>query len=288
MRRWGDRKDGKLLRDLDALHFIVPNLYPNRCDNEAFFTETIDLTETKKYLRKKNAGRAEGEEQYSLFMVIVGAVLKMIVLRPRVNRFICNKNIYQRNEVTAGFIVRQTMDDDSEEGLACVRVLPESTIEDIHRQIPEQVEKCRNVQADSTDKIMELMTRLPRFITKPFISFVRWLDKHGWVPQSFIQSDPYYTSILLSNLGSVRLHAGYHHLVNWGTNSFFITIGEKKKRPFYKLNGEVEFHDSIDLGITIDERIADGFYFSKSVRLLRKLIENPELLEQPFSTEVKY
>ena len=43
-RRLGDRKDGVLLRDLDSMHFIVPLLYPNRCDNEASISERIDLT----------------------------------------------------------------------------------------------------------------------------------------------------------------------------------------------------------------------------------------------------
>ena len=46
--------------------------------------------------------------------------------------------------------------------------------------------------------------------------------------------------------------------------------------------------DSIDLGLTIDERIADGYYYSKSVRLMRKLFENPELLDEPLSKEVEY
>ena len=45
---------------------------------------------------------------------------------------------------------------------------------------------------------------------------------------------------------------------------------------------------SIDLGLTVDERIADGYYFSRSVRLMRHLLENPELLEQPLSEEVDY
>lgn len=47
-------------------------------------------------------------------------------------------------------------------------------------------------------------------------------------------------------------------------------------------------HPVLDLGLTLDERIGDGFYYSGTVRLLRKLLENPELLEQPFSTEVEY
>ena len=52
-RRFGDRKDGTLLRDLDSMHFIVPLLYPNRCDNEAFISERIDLTNLNAYLAKR-------------------------------------------------------------------------------------------------------------------------------------------------------------------------------------------------------------------------------------------
>ena len=32
----GDRKDGTYIKDIDSMHFIVPIIYPNRCDNEAF------------------------------------------------------------------------------------------------------------------------------------------------------------------------------------------------------------------------------------------------------------
>ena len=93
---------------------------------------------------------------------------------------------------------------------------------------------------------------------------------------------------MLTNLGSIKLHSGYHHLTNWGTNSVFVAIGEKKLRPFYDEQGNVTMKDSIDLGLTIDERLADGYYYSKTVRLLRKLLENPELLEQTLTTEVEY
>ena len=46
--------------------------------------------------------------------------------------------------------------------------------------------------------------------------------------------------------------------------------------------------DSVELGITVDERIADGYYYSKSIRLLKKLLENPELLERPLSEGLDY
>ena len=68
----------------------------------------------------------------------------------------------------------------------------------------------------------------------------------------------------------------------------FCAIGEIKKRPFYNDDGTFEMKPSIDLGLTIDERIADGYYYSKSVRLLKYLLEHPEELEKPLSEEVQY
>ena len=114
----------------------------------------------------------------------------------------------------------------------------------------------------------------------------RWLDKHGWMPQSVIAGDPYYCSAVLTNLGSIKLHAGYHHLTNWGTCSLFCAIGEVKKRPFFDDDGTVHMLDSVDIGLTIDERLADGYYYSRTVALLRKLLEHPELLDLPLNQEV--
>ena len=44
----------------------------------------------------------------------------------------------------------------------------------------------------------------------------------------------------------------------------------------------------IGMGLTIDERIGDGFYYSGTVRLLKKIMENPEILDEPFGTLVEY
>ena len=35
-KRFGDRRDGELIRNVDSMHIIMPLMYPNRCDNEAY------------------------------------------------------------------------------------------------------------------------------------------------------------------------------------------------------------------------------------------------------------
>lgn len=286
-KKWGDRRDGTLIRDIDSMHFIMPLIYPNRCDNEAFISERIDLTAANVYLETKNA--SEPDYRYNLFQLIVTAMVKTITLRPKMNRFIVNGNMYQRNDVSAAFVVKKLFADNGAEGLAFIHMEDSDTLDTIHEKIYKFVSKTR--RADSVDEStenMDIFNKLPRWISKTAVKFVCFLDRHGKVPKSYIATDPYYSSVVLTNLGSIKLHSGYHHLTNWGTTSIFCAIGEKKKRPFFDEDGTCTMKDSIDLGLTIDERIADGYYYSKTVRLLRHLIEHPELLDKPLSEEVEF
>ena len=286
-RRFGDRRDAKLLRDTDALHFIMGIIYPNRADNEAYIAERVNLEPIKAYLAKKNV---EGIPfKYTFFHVILTALVKTVTLRPKLNRFYANENYYQRNKVTAGFVIKKEFSDGSEEAMALLEARPDATIDTIHEEIRQLVQATRSEQKmNTTDNSMDILNKLPRFLSKAAIRFIRWLDRHGWCPDFLIGDDPNYSSVFLSNLGSIKLRSGYHHLTNWGTCSLFCVIGEKKWTPLYDQNGLVEMRETVDLGLTVDERIADGYYYSKSIRLFKYLLEHPELLEQPLNTEVEY
>lgn len=285
-KRFGDRRDGKLVRDQDGMHLIMPMLYPNRCDNEAFISERIDLTNADKYIAARNAENPKFK--FTVFHLVVAAVLKTIILRPKLNRFIANKNTYERNNFSASFVIKKQFNDVSSEGMAFVYVDKDSTIDTMREVLYKQITHVRGGGSDSTNDAMDFLNKLPRFIVKFFLQLMRWCDRHGIVPPSLIASDPYYASVILSNLGSIKLRSGYHHLTNWGTTSIFVVVGEMKQRLFRDKDGAEEYRNSLDLGLTIDERLADGYYYSKSVKLLKYLLEHPETLERPFSEPVDY
>ena len=284
-RRFGDRKDGTLIRDLDGMHFITPLIYPNRCDNEAYISERIDLGPVNAFLAQKNA--QPSDFPYTLFHVILAALVKTVTLRPKLNRFIANKNFYQRREVSAAFVVKKLFSDDAGEALAVVHATDESTLTSLHADIFRQISSCRSDKVDASTDNMNLFNRMPRFLGKFIVWILTRLDIHGWIPASIIETDPYYCTMVLSNLGSIRLRSGYHHLTNWGTCSLFCIIGEKKMSPIFQPAGTYEMRETLDLGLTIDERLADGYYYSKSIRLLKHLLEHPELLELPAAQTVE-
>ena len=284
----GDRKDGKLLKKIDSMHYIMPLMYPNRCDNEAFISETIDLTNVMKYLEKKNA---EGPDyKYNFFQVMVTAVLKTITLRPQLNRFIANYNLYERNEVSAAFTIKKIFKDDGDEALAFIHSKPTDNLESIHNEIYRQVSYVRHEGKDQSTMSMDALQKVFGFppLKKALGVGARFLDKRGLMPASVIATDPFQSSVVLANLGSIKLRSGYHHLTNWGTTSVFVIIGEMKERPFYNEDGSEEMRMSVDIGLTVDERISDGYYCSRSIKLLKHLLDQPELLELPLGEKVDY
>ena len=280
----GDRFDAKYLKDTDSMHFIMPFMFPNRCDNETFFSFKIDLTRVNEYIAKKNADHPE--YKYNLFQCLIAATLKTITLRSKLSIFIHDRKMYKRNEISAAFTVKQEFSDDGGEVLAFIHSKPDWTIDDLHNELHRQLLKLKNKSyVDESTGVMDTFNKLPKFISRPIISAICGLEKKGMILPALVETDPYHSTVNFANLGSIGLPSGYHHLTNWGTTSLFVVVGKAGRMPFYE-NDQVVFKDGVELNMTVDERIADGYYFSKSMKILQYFLQNPELLDRPFNEKL--
>ena len=152
----------------------------------------------------------------------------------------------------------------------------------------QEIKDCRSEKIDNSTAGMEMFTKLPRWLMRIVMWGLHRLDFYGKVPYDLIKADPNYASVFLTNLGSIKLNAAYHHLSNWGTTSVFVIIGEMGRKPVFHEDGTFEMRDMLSIGITLDERIADGYYYALTIRLIKKLIECPELLDIPANQPVDY
>jgi len=285
-RKWGDRKDAWLLRNLDPLHIIMPYMYPNRCDNEAFIAEKIDITNIRRYLKKKN--RANPETSCTLFHVMITAVAKTITLRPKMNRFVQGQRMYERSEVSTAFVIKKGIEDDGDESIAYIAHPESDTIDSIRDRINKEIRLAQEETLTGAMNSLSIILKTPRWLLRIVAAFFGWLDFHGWVPLFITETDPSYSSVWLSSLGSIKLNAAYHHLTQRGTNSVFLVVGAVHRHPYFDNEGNVTMRAVVDIGLTIDERIADGYYYSKTIKLLKHLLQNPELLEKPLGEDVTY
>ncbi|MDO5121853.1 MAG: 2-oxo acid dehydrogenase subunit E2, partial [Erysipelotrichaceae bacterium] len=213
---------------------------------------------------------------------------RMVRERPIMNRFIQGGRIYQRYDISLSFVAKKRFTDGADEALMVLVPKDTDTVNEIARKIVGDVKESRKtegVTAGSIDELMAKLAKLPRLLLMFIVWTVRCLDYWGVNPGFLTEGDPNYTTILVSNLGSIKCPSVYHHLNNYGTNSIMVTIGTLHKEEILMDDGHKEIRDVIDIGATLDERIGDGFYFAKSLKLIKHIFAHPELLEQPLNVE---
>lgn len=276
----GDRRDGRLVK-APGLQTVMAYLLPKRTDCEVYLNDQLDATELVSYLEKRNAEHPE--EKATIFHCAITGMARMVKERPLLNRFIQGYRLYERDEISISFVVKRRFADNAEESLMVLVPKDEDNIDTISRKIIGDVKETRKSEhaTGGIDELLDKFAALPRLVLIPVIRIIRWLDFWGINPKFLTEGDPNYTTILCSNLGSIRCPSVYHHLNNYGTNSIMITIGTLHKESMLMPDGSTQMRDVIDIGATLDERIADGFYFAKSLRLMKHIFSHPELLEQP-------
>ncbi|MBQ6549807.1 MAG: 2-oxo acid dehydrogenase subunit E2 [Lachnospiraceae bacterium] len=283
-RRWGDRADGRRVK-APGLQTIMCYLWPKRTDCEVYLNDTIDATELLKYLEKKNAEHPDYKT--TMFHCAITGMARMVKERPMMNRFIQGCRIYERNEISISFVMKRRFQDGAEEALMVLVPKDTDTLDTISKKIVGDVNETRKSEhaTGGIDALLDKFAKLPRLLLMLIFRVVRLMDFWGLTPKSLMEGDTHFTSILCSNLGSIQCPSVYHHLNNYGSNSIIITIGTLHKAKLLMPDGSEEIRDVLDIGATLDERIADGFYFARSLRLIRHIFAHPEMLDRPLGED---
>ena len=281
MRKLGDRKDAKKVRNLDGLHNVMIDIKPERCDSDVYMNKEIDVTKLIKYVEKYKKEHPDNKITY--FHAFAMAFAKTIYNKPLLNRFVANRTFYDRNDVIIAFVAKIAFEEDSEEVMINIKVNKDDNIFTLRDKITKRVAKIRNSKKgekkENTNNIVDVVGKLPKLIRMIVTGALKFLDKHGWLPESITKDNLYYSSVILSNLGNFKIGSIYHNIVNFGTSSIIATMGMIHKSKVIDKDGKEKIIDVCDFGVNMDERIADGYYFAKSIKVLEYILDNPELLE---------
>ncbi len=279
-------RNAKRVKDITGMQQICIDLKPNRCDADVYINQKMDVTKLMEYLKK----RKEEVTHITFFHAVVAGIGKVLYNRNKLNRFVSNRHIYEHNDVVVSFVAKITFDDHSEEMMIMVNIEPNDTIDTISKKIQGYVDKVRNspkVEKEGANDAIDIVGKFPNIIRIPIMGLLKWMDQKGILPSFLVKDNLYYSSILLSNLGSIKCGAIHHNIANFGTCSSLATIGEIKDEIVLNEKGKEEIKKLCEFGINLDERIADGYYMAKSVKLLQHIFDNPELLELPSNDKIE-
>ena len=272
------------VRDAGGMAQIMIDLKPARCDSFVYTLKEFDVTNLVKYIEKK---KKEGEH-LTFFHAFVTAAAKVIYNREKLNRFVQNRHIFQHNDVVISFVAKVSFEDKSEELMIMVPVGPNDNIFTIKKFIMDKVESIRSksdYEKEGANDAIDILGKLPNIIRVPVVGLLKWLDDKGMLPASLVKDNLYYSSMIVSNIGSLGSNAIHHNITNFGTASSLATMGQIKDKEVI-IDGKKEIRKICDWGIAFDERVADGFYFIKSVEYVQYMFDHPELLEDDASTKI--
>lgn len=270
------RKDGILLKNIDPMRKIMPYLFKTRNGNIVYSSEEVEFTLQRAYV--KNLNKLYPNHRIGTFELVVTALIRTLATYPYLNRFIANKKIYARTDCSFCFVVLKMIDGKYVESTAKVFFDKTENIFEVSKKINDAIDISRSNLEKDDDKIMKFFASLPSPLLTLSANTAAALSNSGLLPKKFIDAIPLFSSVYISNLGSIGHNALHHHLYDWGTTSIFLTMGKITKR---------ENNSYLNFVFSVDERIADGIYLVKALRYFSSLLKHPEVLETSLNSTVE-
>lgn len=280
---FGKRSDGVELKNAPAEFKLMPSLMTERSDSQVFFNEDVPITAMEEYISKKN----EEGIKISLIDIVFAAIVRIIGQRPGINRFVINGRTYQRNGITICMSIKKSLTDEGEETTIKVPFTGKETLFEVKDRLQTMIAENKSQDNENgTDKIADMIAKIPTGLIKIVVGYLKHLDKKGRLPRKIIEVSPFHTSAFVTNVGSLGIDSIYHHIYNFGTTSLFFAVGRKKKSYVFE-DDEIVKEKCVNLAFVGDERICDGYYYAHSFKMLLKLLRHPEMLETSPDAEEK-
>lgn len=284
-RRFGDRKEGRLLRSLPAFAKFVPFIMPTRNDACNQYEESFEVSDVDRRLRKL---RVDGYKGIGILHFIIAAYIRGVSMLPGMNRFVVGRRIYARDNIEVVMTVKRSLAIDATETTIKVVFEPTDTIFDVYRKMSEKIDEIKTVEGNNnTEDVAEAMCKAPRFLLRFALTILRIMDYFGWLPQSLLDASPFHGSMIITDLGSLRIGPIYHHIYNFGTLPVFISFGAKRHAYELDRHGNMVDRKYVDCKFVMDERTVDGHYYAQFLHAFRYICQHPEIVETPPSKVVE-
>ncbi|HUT79932.1 MAG TPA: hypothetical protein VMZ29_01920 [Candidatus Bathyarchaeia archaeon] len=273
------RPDAELVKTT-KFHELEFHIMHGRTESIIFYDTQIDLTHTLEFLDEYNKSLKE-EDQLSLFQLFLTACTRATALRPKINRFVSGRRLWQRNQIIFAFVVNKEKSETSDEVNTMIEFDPFDTLKTVQKRVYEKIYEARYGE-NPNEKDIKFFGGLPRFIIRFLFWFVRWMDTHNHPIYSLTKDIPMWSSAFIAHLGSIGINSVYHHPFELGTAGILLILGKIHKAAVVNQETEeIEIKKVMNIRISIDDRIASGIYTGPTVDLLKNLIEHPEPLVNP-------
>jgi hypothetical protein len=281
-RRWhfGDRYEGRRLRTLAPMQYVIPYIMKVRADSQNHFEDRIDMDVLDEYCAKK---QAEGLTGFGALHAILAAYVRTIAERPGINRFVAGQHVYARHNIVANMTIKKRMGLDCPDTVIKVIFDPADTADDVYFKFKEVADKATSDDTDF-DNTAGFLRHIPGLILRGVIGLLRFLDYFGLLPRALVKVSPFHGSLVITSMGSLGINAIYHHLYDFGNVPLFFSYGKRRTENELQPDGTVRTRKYVDLRVVTDERTCDGYYYASAFKMMQRYLTHPDLLDSPPET----
>lgn len=274
---FGLRSDGKKVKGMNIIDKAGPFFMNQRIDAVNYYKAQIPCAPMDDFIARE---RRNGNH-YTYMHLMFATLVRILYTRKKMNRFIMRGSTYQRNSISISMDIKKKLEDDGDNVTCKFYFTGRESLAEIKQILDEEIAKnVKTDEVDKTTKVAGILGKLPDCLFRGFMAVARFLDRHGMLPKFLIKASPFHTSLFVTNLKSIKLGYIYHHLYNFGTTSIFVAMGKEKLEPYVDANKEVKAGKFMNVGFSLDERIADGLYMGKTIRLIEDFLANPDSLNE--------
>jgi hypothetical protein len=272
---WWRRADGDLVEDGTDLRRIMPYVMRTRNESVVYFEQRVDVRAAERFVRAFN--EAHPETRASVFHVVLWASRQGLAEFPGLNRFVAGGRLYQRKGIWISYSAKQRMKRGAPLIVLKRRFEPEESFLEMVTAMRTQLTTAKfGGERSTVDGELGIVLKLPGFARRLVFVAYRLLESLGAFPRAFIENDPLYASVFLTDLGSLGMDPAYHHLYEYGTISIFGALGRVRTELVGDPNsGRMERKRIATLRWSFDERVEDGLYAGYGLKQMQRLVEDP-------------
>ncbi|PIE04419.1 MAG: hypothetical protein CSA76_04375 [Spirochaetales bacterium] len=275
------RPDGEPVR-VPGFTKMTPLMMQTRTESSVYMQQTFVMDKTIKFIEEWNKDIPEERRKLTVIQIMLLALVRVVVLRPHLNRFISNFRYYKRNNISFSFVSKKTLTDNGTEVTVTMPFRPDDTLETVNKRYSFFVNQAKSDEGNKNAGDVDAFDKLPVWMLRVVVWSIKFLDKHNWAGPGILRMLPFYCTMFLTDAGSLNVNAPIHHNYEIGNVGMFVAIGKVEKEKYITEDNQISERHVLTCNYTFDDRIVDGIYAARATKILKDFVENPEkLLKAP-------
>lgn len=221
--------------------------------------------------------RAATGERITVTSVVGLVVARALAEAPGLNGYIRFGRYIQHDSVDITFLV--ALEDGADLAKATVRGADKLSTQALTAQLRARAERLHQGKDDEFNKNKGTIKLLPTWLLKPLVRLTGFLASSLGLSIPALGVERFaFGSAIITSVGMFGLDEGFAPPTPFARVPTYVLVGAVKERPAV-VNGTVVVQRQLTITATLDHRFIDGFQGGVLAKTVRRLLENPELID---------